>query len=110
MAAKRTLKSNLRTIANIIVTYKGAHRGERPTCEQVAAETKGVFKNGQDLGTWLAGAVTRMDSPDNKKKGTNLHKAAQNVLKALQEKSPATDFVVQGGNDQQFEDMATLEL
>src|SRR5688572_19739966 len=100
--AKR-LSRYIRPIAEVMKEIK-AETEKTATAAEVVAKMNGVFKDENELGSWLAGGVTRMDAVDAKKHGTNLHKFSTIVLNKLRESSPASIFETGAATDAQFSD------
>ena len=93
--AKRSLPKTLPIIVRQMKAIKEATR-KSATVADVVGGTGGLFASENDLGSYLAGAVERMNDAENVKNGTSLHKLAQVVLAKLESTSPSELFSVAG--------------
>ncbi len=101
LKAKR-LSRYIRPISEVMKEIK-AETGKTATAVEVVQKMNGVFKDENELGSWLAGGVSRMNDVEAKKHGTNLHKFSTIVLNKLRTSSPASIFETGAATDAQFE-------
>ena len=113
--AKRSLQKVIKPLITAMAAIKDK-TGKSATCDEVAnvlhtigkdsegKDTKNpIFVDARDLGSYIAGAVNRMNQADNARHGTTLHKMAQTVLAKLQENSDASCFALTGGAASELE-------